>query len=80
MPANSQIFRDEFIKIIEFELLQPEPFIQIFYPEFNMMNWVNGMKVMVTDRDQEQSVANDMKLYMFLAAIGTIIVLILSVV
>ena len=49
IPANSQIFREQFTNLIEFELLQPEPLIQIVYPEFNLMAFIKGAKVMITD-------------------------------
>lgn len=78
IPANSQIFRDSFKNIIEFELMQPEPLIQIFYPEFNLMAFIKGEKIMVTDKDQEASVLNDLRLYILIAMIGLTILIILS--
>jgi hypothetical protein len=34
------------------------------------MAFIKGEKIMVTDNDQEQSVLNDLRLYLFLAGIG----------
>jgi len=72
------MFRDEFTKIIEFSLLEPEPLIKLFYPEFDLMAFVKGEKVMVTDKDQEASVLKDLKVYIGLAA--GVVLLVLSLV
>ena len=41
------------------------------------MAFIKGEKIMVTDNDQEQSVLNDLRLYLFLACIGITVILIL---
>ena len=60
VPSNIEIYRDEFIKLIQFELLKPEKFIQIFNPDFNMMAYIKGKKVMIVSKAQEASILNDM--------------------
>ena len=80
LPANSQIFQEQFTNLIEFELLQPEPLIQIFYPEFNLMAFIKGAKIMVTNKDQEASVLNDLRLWIFLIFLGLVVLLVLLIV
>ena len=79
IPSNSDMFRDEFTKVIEFSLLEPEPLIKLFYPEFDLMEFIKGGKVMVTDKDQDASVLKDMKIYLFIAAGAVFVVLTLLI-
>ena len=68
------MFRDEFTKIIEFSLLEPEPFVKLFYPEFDVMAIVKGGKKMITDKDQNASVLNDLKIYLFIFIVAIVVI------
>ena len=42
LPISAQIFNDEFVKIIEFDILNPEGIIKIFHHDFSMRQLLSG--------------------------------------
>ena len=42
LPVTAQIFNDEFVKIIEFDILNPEGIIKIFEKNFSMQKLLTG--------------------------------------
>ena len=79
IPSNSEIFRDEFKKIIEFSLLAPEPLIKMIFPGFDLMIFIKGADITVTDEDQNASVLKDLKIYIFMTIIIIFVIIALSV-
>jgi hypothetical protein len=79
VPSNTEIYRDNFIKLVTFDLLKPERVIQLFVPSFNLMTYMNGKEAMVVNKAQEASIINDLQVYLFIAAIFVFVILILVV-
>ena len=80
IPANAVIFVTEFTKLIEFQFLNPQGFVRLFQPEFVLKDWIAGQKStysVVVNKDQKASVFDDMLVFMFMGAIGIIIVILL---
>ena len=70
------IFIDQFKDIIKFKLLKPDPFIQMFFPEFSIKEQVLGAARNPINKDQEFNVFEDLEVYLFVivgAVIGSII-------
>lgn len=44
IPANIEIFFTEFKSLVKFEILKPDPLIQIFYPEVTVQSMIEGSK------------------------------------
>ena len=42
IPANTQIYIDEFIKLLEFDVLKPDSIVKLFNgdPDFKFLDWV----------------------------------------
>ena len=73
LPSNSQIYRDQVTSLIEFDILNPEGLIRIFNPEFDLMKWIKGDKdLQIVDKDQANSVLNDMKVYLLVSTVMTL--------
>lgn len=53
------------MKLIEFDIFNPEKLIRYFNADFNLMNWIKGKEVMVVNKAQEASIVNDLKVYIF---------------
>ena len=45
MPGSAMIYNNEFIKIIEFKLLNPEGIIGLFVSDFTFAGFIQGIKV-----------------------------------
>ena len=69
LPAISDIILGEFRKLIEFDLLNPEKFIQNFIdPEFTINSVVTGVKQAIESEDQEKTVLKDLLIIFFIIA------------
>ena len=76
IPSSAMIFIDQFKDIIKFKLLKPDPFIQMFYPEFSIKEKIMGKAKNPINRDQEFNVFEDLEVYIFIligSLIGSII-------
>lgn len=73
------MFRDEFTKMVEFSLLKPEPLIKLFKPDFDILTYVKGKKIMVVNEDQEASILKDLKVYMFLIVAFVFMIIVISI-
>ena len=59
MPASAEIYLIEVTRIIEMELISPEGFIQMFYPEFDLLIFLKDVKV-IMNKDNEESPLKEM--------------------
>jgi hypothetical protein len=55
IPTSAQIYIDQFKKIILFDMLKPDPLIQIFYPEFSLKEFIIGTKQAI-NKQQDQNI------------------------
>jgi len=69
VPTNVNIYRDQFVKLIEFNMLNPQKMVQIWKPNFDLMDWIRGKDVMIVNKAQEASPFNDLKIFLLLGAI-----------
>ena len=74
MPITAQIFNNEFIKIIEFQILNPEGLIKSFVDEnFSMKKLING-----DPTNDKPSLLSELVIYAIIGVIFLIIVLLFS--
>jgi hypothetical protein len=69
VPTNVNIYRDQFVKLVEFNMFNPQKAVQMYDPNFDLMDWIRGREVMVVNKAQEASVFNDLKIFILLGAI-----------
>jgi len=65
-PVSAEIFMDEFTKVIEFELMDPEALIQNFLPTFKLKDALFGTdstKSNIVHKDVKASIFDDLHLY-----------------
>jgi hypothetical protein len=68
-PVSAEIFMDEFTKVIEFYLIDPEVLIQQFYPRFSLKDALFGTHSnnnKVLSKDVKASIFDDMHMYILL--------------
>jgi len=80
VPTNVHVYRDQFVKLVEFSMLSPQTLIRMRDPNFDLMEWIRGQGVMVVNKAQEASVFNDLKIFILLGAIlaGVVVLLVLA--
>ena len=49
LPANAEIYVNEFKNLIEFEALNPEKIVQLWEPDFVMKDFITGLKNNIID-------------------------------
>lgn len=76
-PQSAETFLKEFTKIIEFDVISPEGFIQMFNKDFDLRAYITGNPVAI-NADQEASVVKDMQVYI-LIGITSIVFLIIAI-
>ena len=72
IPSNAEIYMKEFIKIIEFQMLNPEALIGLFVPGFKMKEFIVGVQNNIVSQDQEASVIGDLMMYILFGGVGLI--------
>jgi len=75
IPSSAQIFIDQFKKIIKFDMLKPDPLIQLFFPDFSIKEKLLGMKKISINKSQDMNVFADMEIYI-MAFVAVVIALI----
>lgn len=73
-PASANMYVEEFTKIIEFDILEPEGMIGIFVPDFDLRAFVTGTAIAM-NKDQEASVIKDLQVYLLLAGFVVIVLI-----
>lgn len=79
VPTNVNIYRDQFVKLVEFNMFNPQKAVQMVNPNFDLMDWIRGREIMVVNKAQEASVFNDLKIFILLAAVLVAILLTLVI-
>jgi hypothetical protein len=79
IPGNAEIYVEQFTKLIEFDILNPESIVKIFDPSFNLQEWVAGTKATVLNKDHEQSIFKDLTLYIFAIVFAVLTLILLCV-
>ena len=80
LPGNAVIYLDEFTKLVEFEILKPEPLIQIFYPDFSLKECILGQNNNFVSKDQEASLLDDFFIFILFGAVFVMVLLIMLLV
>jgi hypothetical protein len=80
VPTNVHVYRDQFVKLVEFNMFNPQKVVQMYNPNFDLMDWIRGKDIMVVNKAQEASVFNDLKIFILLGAVlaGIIVLLVLG--
>jgi hypothetical protein len=66
-PANVQIYMDKFTGTVEFDLLNPQTYIQLFNPEFRFVDWFSSIdKTLMFESDMEISMFDDLQVFIFM--------------
>jgi hypothetical protein len=77
MPANVQIYMDHLTSMVELDMFNPQTLIQFWDEDFRFNNWFSSMvPSLMFDPDMEQSIFNDLQIYVFIAIFGLICLLI----
>ena len=63
----------EFKKIIEFEFLNPEGMIKLWKPDFKLNEWVTGVKSDIVNPDKNNSIMNNLIVYIGAGAAAVVI-------
>jgi len=50
VPSNTEIYRDQFAKLVEFDIFNPVTAAQYVDPNFNSMDYLRGKEVMVVSK------------------------------
>lgn len=50
VPTNVNIYRDQFVKLVEFNVFNPQSLVQMYKPNFDLMDWIRGQEVMVVNK------------------------------
>ena len=81
IPAVAKIYIKQFRDIIEFKILSPDGFLEMFFgiKNFDMMDWIMGADTIV-DADQKKSPLQSMKIYIMMAAAGLVFMVLLCVI
>jgi len=79
IPSNAEIFQQQLISLVEFEMLKPKGFLAAFWPEFDLMAWIAGQKERIVSQDQEASVLSDLEFFIFVVVMGLLFLLILLI-
>lgn len=61
-PSSADMYVQEFTKIIEFDILEPEGFVGIFVEDFDLRAFITGTAIAM-NKDQEASVVRDLQVY-----------------
>jgi hypothetical protein len=80
LPALVEMVLFEFKKLIEFNLLNPEGIVKLFYEFFSMARWINGISEKVINEDQEVSFFAALIVYITLSVVFLIVMLAVLVV
>lgn len=70
VPTNVTVYRDQFVNLVEFNVLNPQKAVQMWKPNFDLMDWIRGKEIMVVNKAQEASPFNDLKIFILLGGIG----------
>ena len=72
IPSTADLYVEQFKQIIEFKILKPDGFIKLFYPEFDLQEFIAGKKALILNKDQDASILTDLSFY--IEIIGFIII------
>jgi hypothetical protein len=50
VPTNVHVYRDQFVKLVEFNMLNPQKVVKMWKPNFDLMDWIRGKEVMVVNK------------------------------
>lgn len=74
------IYVNEFTKLIEFDILNPENLIGIVYPDFKIDELITGIKAkVIVSSDQEASLFDDIKIFMIALVCGIVALVVMLV-
>ena len=79
VPSSAQIFIDQFRRIIKFDVLKPDPLIQVFYPEFSIKAKILGTKIPI-NKSQENNILLDLEVYIMCAVAVVIWLIVMAIV
>ena len=51
IPSNADIYVEQFTKLIEFDILNPEGLVKMVDPEFNLKEFISGQMRNVVSED-----------------------------
>ena len=67
---------EQYINLIEFESANPETIIQMWRPEFEMKEFIEGSKAQLQySKDQGQSIFDEMFIFVFLGGVLAVLVI-----
>ena len=75
LPANAAIYVTEFIKLIEFDVLNPEAIVRLWIPDFELDTFITGVQSQIIfSKDQEANVLKDTKIFILMIAVAILVV------
>ena len=70
ISAVTEMILEEFKKLVEFQLLNPEKLLQQVYdPEFTIKGWIFATKEQIISKDQMVSMLDELIVYIFIVAL-----------
>ena len=73
------MFLEQFIKLIEFDVMNPQGIIRLFFPDFDLAELIGGVKDNMVSEDEGVSFLDEMKMYVLAGGAFILFVVLLLV-
>ena len=77
IAAPVEMFLLEFQKLIEFQNLNMDSIIQIWYPEFSLNDWVQGYKERIVSEEQGMSILKQLQVFVLAVIVYGLVILVM---
>ena len=71
------MFLLEMQKLIEFQNLNMDSIIHIWYPEFSLNDWVQGYKERIVSEEQEMSILKQLQVFVLAVIVYGLVILVM---